>query len=348
MRRIGLLILVCTFGGIVAGCTAIAHPKAGQPLAPEVVAYIDSVFVLMRERALAEGPVDWEVLRQQTLRRAGGARTTADAHKALQWALHTVNPHSTLLLPERWAELEQRWRENPSYPTGEMLSGRIGYIALPSFSSQAGYMIEQYAERGQDLIRRLRDEGACGWILDLRRNNGGHMYAMLAAIGPLLGEGNAGYFRAGVGIVQAWGYGHGAAWLGTDTLVHLPPNYSPVPPLNAPVAILTGRLTASSAEGIVAGFRGVPGTLTFGSSTAGFSTGNNGYRLSDGATVLLTELVLGDRLGREYGEPIRPDRPIGGSLWNLFAASDDPLTTAAAADWLRHMPECRRKAPAGN
>ncbi len=342
MRRSALLLLLSSLG-ILAACGGVVRPNAGQPLAPEVVAYIDSVFVLMREHALADHPVDWDALRQETLHRAGGARTTRDAHSALQWALHSVNPHSQLLLPEHWAELERRWRETPSWPTGHMLAGRIAYIALPTFASQSEFMIDEYAVRGQDLIRSLRDEGACGWILDLRRNNGGHMYAMVTAIGPLLGEGNAGFFRAGVGLIQAWGYARGTAWLGPDTIVRLPKDHPPVPPIGQPVAILTGPLTASSAEGIVAGFRGVDGALTFGSRTAGFSTGNTGYRLSDGATVLLTELVLGDRLGREYGQPIRPDRAIGGALWNMFADPDDPLTTAQAADWLRHMPSCRRR-----
>jgi len=343
MRRIGSLILVSTLAGTLGACAAVVRPKAAQPLPREVVAYVDSVFVLMRERAIADRPVDWAALRAETLRRAGDAQTTADVHRALQWALQYVNPHSTLLLPDRWAELEKQWRETPSYPTGQMLDGHIAYIALPSFSSQVDYMVEEYAVRGQELIRSLRDRGACGWILDLRRNSGGHMYAMVVAIGPLLGEGNAGFFRAGMGLIQAWGYAHGVAWLGPDTLARLPRGHPPVAPLHAPVAVLTGKLTASSAEGIVAGFRGVPYTLTFGGTTAGFSTGNTGYRLSDGATVLLTELVLGDRLGREYGKPIRPDRPVGATLWNLFADPTDPFTTAAAADWLRHMPGCRKK-----
>lgn len=345
MRRIAFLIVLVTLAGGLAACAGVlrGNRHAGQPVDPVVVAYIDSVFVLMRERALAEHPVDWDALRLETLRRAGGAKTPADAHPALEWALKTVNPHSALLLPDRWAELERRWRESPSFPTGLMLGDRIAYIALPAFSSQVDYMIQDYAVRGQDLIRRLRDQGACGWILDLRRNTGGHMYAMVVAIGPLLGEGNAGFFRAGAGLIQAWGYAHGAAWLGPDTMARLPRDHPPVPPLEAPVAILMGPLTASSAEGIVAGFRGVPQTLTFGAATAGFSTGNTGYRLSDGATVLLTELVLGDRLGQEYGHPIRPDRRIGGGLWNMFADPEDRLTTAAAADWLRNMPECRLK-----
>ncbi|HEX9108640.1 MAG TPA: S41 family peptidase, partial [Longimicrobiales bacterium] len=321
----------------------VFHPSRGKPLAPEALVYVDSVFALMEEHALAEGPVDWPELHRETLYRAGGARTPADAHKALQWALQRVNPHSTLLLPDKWAELERRWREKPNYPTGRMLGGGIAYIALPAFASQMDELILQYALEGQHLLRTFRDSGACGWIIDLRRNSGGNMYPMLVAIGPLIGEGNAGFFRAGEGLIKPWGYAGGMAWLGSDTLVRLPRGRTPVPPIVAPVAILTGPLTASSAEAIVAAFSGLDRAWSFGSATAGFSTGNTGYRLTDGATVMLTELVLGDRTGREYGDRIRPDHTVGGAIWNMFADPEDPLTTTAAAMWLRHTDACRAR-----
>ncbi len=341
MPRIALLSILAIAAGALVGCGAVLHPSAGKPLSPEATAYIDSVFVLMEAHALAEGPIDWEQLHRETLYRAGGARTPADAHKAVQWALRRVNPHSSLLLPEQWADMERRWREKPVYPTGRMLRGGVAYIVLPGFASQSDDLVLKYAVEGQKLLRLFLDSAACGWIIDLRRNSGGNMYPMLVAIGPLVGEGNAGFFRAGAGLIKAFGYAGGAAWLGTDTLVRLPPGRAPVPPIAAPVALLTGPLTASSAEGIVAAFSGVPHSWSFGSSTAGFSTGNTGYRLTDGATVMITELVLGDRLGNEYGQRIRPDHTVGGSIWNMFADPEDPVTTAAAAEWLRHTDECR-------
>lgn len=326
------------------GCASVS--RRGQPLSPEAAAYVDSVFVLMREHALAEGPVDWEALRRETMARAGGAQEPRQTHKALQWALKRVNPHSFLMLPERWAELERSEHERPPLPVGEMISGRIGYIALPRFFSQDHDLAADYSLAGQSLVRSLASKGACGWIIDLRRNSGGNMYPMLVAVGPLLGHGPAGFFRAGIGVIDAWGYSEGVAWIGTDTLARLPRGASPVPPLGAPVAVLTGPVTASSAEAIVVAFRGLSRAMSFGSRTAGFSSGNTGYRLSDGATVLLTELVLGDRTAEEYGDPIPPDRAVGGPLWNLFASPEDP-TASLAADWLRSRPECLRKRATG-
>lgn len=345
-RRLSLLLLagaaLAAVGG--TGCAgAFRSSRAGQPLAPEAAAYVDTVLALMREHALAERHVDWDSLKRETLYRAGGARDPRETHRALQWALHYVNPHSYLMLPEKWADMERQAHDRPSVPSGQMLAGGVGYIAMPAFVSQDSSLAAEYAVNGQRLIREQSAKGACGWVVDLRRNTGGNMYPMLVAIGPLLGDGPAGFFRAGAGMISGWGYGAGGnAWFGGDTMMRLPRTFAPVPPKEAPVAVLTGPMTASSAEGIVVAFRGVDRAISFGSPTAGFSTGNTGYRLSDGATVLLTELVFGDRLGREYGDKIRPDRSTGSILWNLFADPQDKMTTATAADWVRSRPECRK------
>ena len=46
----------------------------------------------------------------------------------------------------------------------------------------------------QDQIKIMDHPYNIGWIVDLRGNGGGNMWPMLAGIGPILGEGIAGYF----------------------------------------------------------------------------------------------------------------------------------------------------------
>ena len=52
--------------------------------------------------------------------------------------------------------------------------------------------MQAYAETGQALFQDFHDVEA--YILDLRDNHGGNMWAMLVAIGALIGEGTSGYF----------------------------------------------------------------------------------------------------------------------------------------------------------
>jgi carboxyl-terminal processing protease len=85
------------------------------------------------------------------------------------------------------------------YPDSRPLAGGIGYLDLPTF----GYGPPQdqtYATDAQDAIRFLAPSASCGWIVDLRRDLGGDFYPMLAGVGPLLGDGQAGSFVTPAGL----------------------------------------------------------------------------------------------------------------------------------------------------
>src|SRR5438270_7244326 len=62
----------------------------------------------------------------------------------------------------------------------------------PGFLAVDGPTATAFATRVQELIRAVDQPPACGWIVNLRQNGGGLMWPMLAGIGPLLGEGEAG------------------------------------------------------------------------------------------------------------------------------------------------------------
>ncbi len=335
MRRFMLprwlpLLLV---GGIVA-----CH-RGPRPLSPEAIQYVDTALAIMRHHVIASEQVDWVTLREQTMRRASGARTPSQTHDAIEWMVERVNPHSSLLLPQFWAEMQETIEKNPPMPFGRMMPWRIGYIALPGFFSADPALIAGYARTGQGIVRTYADSAVCGWILDLRANNGGDLNPMLAAVGPLLGDGPAGFKRTGVGLITAFGYDKGRVWLGRDTVLRLPLS-EVTPPVNTPVVVLLGPITASAGEAVAIAFRGLPRATSFGATSAGFTTGNQGYRLSDGAFVIVTETVLGDRLAREYGGVLKPEHPTGGSWLNQVADAWDFVTTPAALRWLRQQDGC--------
>lgn len=57
-------------------------------------------------------------------------------------------------------------------------------------------------------------------------------------------------------------------------------------------------------------FQRRPGTRSFGGVTCGLSTSNEEYRLSDGASLYLTNAVMADRTKVQYGGPIAPDEEL--------------------------------------
>lgn len=326
---------------ITAGLVGCLPGHGTRPLSPEAVQYIDTALALVRGHVIASDSVDWLKLRRQTLRRASGARTPAQTHDALEWMVRKVNPHSRLVLPDFWLEVEEKIAKEPPLPQGHMLPWNIGYIALPGIFTGSSQIIQSYARTGQSLIRSYRDSAVCGWILDLREDNGGDLNPMLAAIGPLLGDGPVGFTRTGAGAITAFGYERGRVWVGADTTLRLPPA-EVTPTLTTPVAVLLGPRTASAGEAVAIAFRGVSRATSFGSSTAGFTTGNRSYPLSDGAFVIVTETVLGDRLAREYGGVLHPEVSTGPTWLNEFADARDVITVPAAMRWLRQQPDCVR------
>ncbi|HEX5184099.1 MAG TPA: S41 family peptidase [Allosphingosinicella sp.] len=90
------------------------------------------------------------------------------------------------------------------------------------------------------------------------------------------------------------------------------PDASPASTLahgSAPLAVLIGPRTASSGEMSAVAFIGRARARTFGALSAGFTTANQAYPLSDGAMLVVTETTIRDRTGRDYAGPIRPDVP---------------------------------------
>ncbi len=156
------------------------------------------------------------------------------------------------------------------------------------------------------------------------------MWPMLAGIGPVLGEGLAGYFVDPDSVTRAWVYEDGAAGIDTLVIARADPFYDRAagPPA---VAVLTDGRTASSGEAIAVAFRGRPEARSFGSATFGVSTANTGFALPDGAVIFLTVAWMADRSGTVYGGRVEPDEAVSGTKTGLRAA-DAPLD--AALTWL--------------
>lgn len=101
---------------------------------------------------------------------------------------------------------------------------------------------------------------------------------------------------------------------------------------DAPVAVLCSRVTSSSGEAVLLAFLGHPRTRTFGLPTGGLTTGNGTHDLTDGSSLLLTDSLMTDRLGRVYEGGVVPDGHVA-IAWETVSKADDPVVRRAAA-WL--------------
>lgn len=224
-------------------------------------------------------------------------------------------------------------------PSGRRIStdqGNVGYMELP-VESGAGQL---YPTLAQQVIREADQLGTCGWIIDLRRNSGGDIWSYIAAIGPILGEGEVGGFVFLDGRSEPWKYDDRKVFWGKEErfeslvegsiyrLKHAMP----------PVALLTSRATMAAGELAVVTFQGRVNVHIFGEPTGGTPFLSYWTGLSDGAWVGVSGAFSIDRTGRIYDGSIIPDEPVKID-WTLFGTERDPVILAATK-WLLNQPDC--------
>jgi len=234
--------------------------------------------------------------------------------------------------------------DSPGYQVevpGRKLRGEskeIGYIELPGFS---GYPYT-YPGLAHERIRSLDQTPICGWIIDIRRIGGGDLWSYLAAIGPILGEGDVGGFLYADGTHELWSYRAGKVlWAGDERPESLVQGgiYKPNRSM-APVALLTSPATIAAGELVIVAFEGRGNVRTFGEPTRGLPTLSMHTPLSDGAHIFVSGAFGTDRNGNVYKGSILPDERVEID-WSKFGADQDPVILAAV-DWLNTQSECKK------
>jgi carboxyl-terminal processing protease len=222
--------------------------------------------------------------------RAAGAKNAADTYLAIAHAIAELqDSHSFFKLPdnldpyrkqvvqsEMWAEMAKTRGstlsrgKSPFSPSREM-TGHIdrrngkafAHVVVPQCLGQ--YTEErtnrphydEFPRRLNGIILELLVQKPDGWILDLRGNGGGNMWPMLAGIGMLLGEGDAGSFQQLGGSSSTWFYKEGKIILrdnGAESVQsEIPGRAAGI--TDAPwMAVLVDRGTGSPAELVAVSF----------------------------------------------------------------------------------------------
>jgi hypothetical protein len=207
--------------------------------------------------------------------------------------------HTRYLTKEKVNKMGKQNLDN-AQPQAKYLGDNIAYVKVPGFQSLNGTVCEDFATNIQSLIRSLDTNVVNGWLVDLRENRGGNMHPMIAGLGPLTGEGTLGYFVYKTGSYP-WSYQNG-----TCAPVKVANPYS-IKNKHSKIAVLISKRTASSGEMTAISFIGKNDTKLFGQPSAGYTTGNSGFKLSDGSYIYLATSITADRSGKKYSAKILPD-----------------------------------------
>jgi carboxyl-terminal processing protease len=319
MKRLTVLVAAVACAAACSGSpstapTAMSPSPAQVPNASRLASdYTNELLNVMQTNSINRDRINWTDLRGQVIERARGAQTIADLYPAVSLALGLLDDHHSFYQAPGGGGVG-----NPRSPrctataaAPPMVPADIGYVRVSAFSSGVAGADRTFADEVQQQIRSRDRADLSGWIVDLRGNGGGNMWPMVAGVGPVLGDGVAGYFVPPSGAAIPWSFQGGSAISGSSEIVRTSAMY--VLMTRAPrVAVLTDALVASSGEAVAVSFRGRPNTRSFGAATCGLSTANSGFRLSDGATLQLTTALMADRNRTAYGISIVPDEAVSG------------------------------------
>ncbi len=331
-----------------------AGEKAG--ISAEAKSYLLSAIKIIQTHAINRDKLDFKLERQKALELAKHARTPQDTYPAIRSLLGKLpDHHSALIIPvpvspenpatkgtSAWSRLPTP--ENQAPPSGKIISKdgkNFAYLLVPGLIANGEEAVMQYSEKLRSTMVDLSKSKPDGWMVDLRPNKGGNNWPMLAALGPLLGDGVIGHFCYKNRTRSAWVYKNDSItvsdgeWLGSPLSAskggHLELEKPP------PVAVLIGKDTNSAGEIVAIAFKGRPDTRFFGDNTCGRTTAVRGYELKDQAVLFLAIEDDADRNLKRYPDGVHPDEYIkqekdergtsGSSV-----ASDKVVETAA--NWL--------------
>lgn len=305
------LLLTACGGGSSSNSTppAVSNPStSGTQTAQE---YVAEVLQVMQEHALTRYEVDWGHLEMEVEALAANAQSISDTYPALDKAFELLNTNHSFILKDGF--VVSGYSSLDCSESFELQSPDeqpdIGYIRVDSFGDVAETSSQYFAAQIQLEISNQDNAGLHGWIVDLRDNDGGNMYPMIAGLGPLLGEGTHGYFIDADEQRIPWGYEGGASFVGDFQAVTVTEPYEPINQ-DVKLAILSSNRTASSGEASLIAFKKIANARSFGTDSCGLSTGNSRFPLSDGSELLLTVVTLADREQQKYGAEVPVDESV--------------------------------------
>ena len=334
IRSFSLLCGLCCV--LVARDGFAATDTLPAPCMQKAEKLLDEVLGFMQKTYYRKNQVSWSDLTNRAHEQLHSAGSCDDAYSTISWCFRELNEHHSFIMPPNKAarytgdedlEVQPDLSQLVGEIRGEWLQDSIGYLTIPWVSTEDSLICQRIADSLQAVIARLDSRGISRWIIDLRKNSGGNMWPMLTGLGPLLGDGVFGYFVGSNERVPI-SYRDGSAIQGRHVRCRVSHNGYRMLRDHPAVVVLTGRRTVSAGETVALAFRGKRQACLMGEPTAGLTTANATYSLSDKSMLVLSVCQEADRTGRICDGSIQPDK------WVAAGPPADDAAKAAAINWL--------------
>ncbi|MDR3716655.1 MAG: S41 family peptidase [Puia sp.] len=304
---------------------------------------LDEALVFMQKNYYKRENISWDTLGVMARTRLKNSANCDDAYATITWCFQQINESHSFIMPAEKAAVYNNDNNNDAASTpvkpdlsqlvgeikGEVLSDSIAYLTVPWVSTTDSMICMQIADSIQQLIADLDTRKISKWIIDLRANTGGNCWPMLAGIGPLLGNGTCGYFVSDNEKIPI-AYRDGAAFQGKHIRCQVSKCYR-IKSGRKSIVVLTGHRTVSAGEIVALAFKGKTAVHLYGEPTAGMTTANATYTLSDHSMLVLTVCREADFTGTICEGSIVPDKIINPNAGD----KDDDITKLEALRWLQ-------------
>lgn len=321
MKRMKKIIVVAIVLLVQLGCST---QNSIFPVTP-VDVYLNELVDYMEANYVDKANINWTEFRANVQQHGKSAANIAAASETIGYAFELLNDQTSFFVTSFGQVISYGTVCSDVVPGEIVGTDEIGYIKIPPFNG-TGVNAAVFAERMHGEIRDQNTENIKGWIVDLRNNTGGNMWPMITGIGPLLGNGTAGYFVDSDGTQTSFGYNAGSAIYDDEPVITVSNPYSSALLENTKIAVLVDKATTNAAEVVMVAFSGRLNTRTFGSATCGRASGNQTFNMSDGALLYLTTSFLIDRNQVDKQGAIQPDEIVA-----------DPSTIySQAVDWINN------------
>ncbi|WP_171036561.1 S41 family peptidase [Dyadobacter sediminis] len=285
--------------------------------------YAEYALHIAEQNALNRKDVDWVKLNKMALRMTEDVTSADQLIPVLQLILQNLrdkhgfvffNSKSMGYETDDFKNISPALRQaaygNDKDIVSVRISDSVAYLRIPKFVDSQPGMDKKYNEEIQRQVCVLMDKNVSSWIVDLRLNYGGNMFAMLGGLNKLFGDGKIGSFtdkdgKESGGWIMKGGDFYEQQEQKTSSGIKCNARLKP-----GKIAILTGPVTASSGEAVAVALRGLNNSKIFGEPTKGFTSSLSGLNVGKGIVLFISTGYYSDGKGRVYNHGVTPDIPI--------------------------------------
>ncbi|MDW3193378.1 MAG: S41 family peptidase [Cytophagales bacterium] len=273
----------------------------------EATQYIDEIGALIRENSLVAGEVDLDRLISLGKRLVSADTTLEASRPVVEFMVNKLRDgHSRFMAPQVY----RKWQSagtSITWSKGEMMDN-LAYLEIPGFRSGNARQITAFADHLRKLIEKLALNNPAGWIIDLRKNTGGNAYAMLSGLSPFYPSDTLASMAYRDQTRKPILLKKKGVWF--DGTRHAKVRKTKLELHQPRVAVLVGPETASAGELVTISLKSLADVVVIGQPTAGISSNNELFELSDDGALFLTTSNYADIHEEVYTDGLEPDVSI--------------------------------------